>query len=310
MKKQKQAYAYAITAVLFWSTAAAAFKLTLRYLDYLQLLFYASIVSIAILFMILLMQNKVALLKTYSIRDYLHSALLGLLNPFLYYVVLLKAYSLLRAQEAMTLNYTWSIMLVLLSIPLLRQKIGPRSILAIIIGFFGVVIVAAKGDLTSLKFSNPFGVCLALSSSLIWALFWLYNVRDKRDEVAKLFLNFAFGFVFILIAMLLSSRMVVPEIRGLLGVTYVGLFEMGVTFVLWFMALKLSRTTAKVSNLIFIAPFMSLIWIRIVVKEEISPSTIVGLVFIVVGIILQQYSSRTRRGGSSATEIAEETETA
>jgi drug/metabolite transporter (DMT)-like permease len=296
MEKQKQAYAYAITAVLFWSTAASAFKLTLRYLDYLQLLFYASIVSIAILLIILLMQNKLALLKTYSTRDYLHSALLGLLNPFLYYVVLLKAYSLLRAQEAMTLNYTWSIMLVLLSIPLLRQKIGLRSILAIIIGFFGVVIVATKGDPTSLRFSNPFGVCLALSSSLIWALFWLYNVRDKRDEVAKLFLNFAFGFVFILIAMLLSSRMVVPEIRGLLGVTYVGLFEMGVTFVLWFMALKLSRTTAKVSNLIFIAPFMSLIWIRIAVKEEISPSTIVGLIFIVAGIILQQYRSRTRRG--------------
>jgi drug/metabolite transporter (DMT)-like permease len=305
MEKQKQAYAYAITAVLFWSTAASAFKLTLRYLDYLQLLFYASIVSIAILFIILLMQNKLPLLKTYSTRDYLHSALLGLLNPFLYYVVLLKAYSLLRAQEAMTLNYTWSIMLVLLSIPLLRQKIGLRSIVAITIGFFGVVIVATKGDLTSLKFSNPVGVCLALASSLIWALFWLYNVRDKRDEVAKLFLNFAFGFVFILIAMLLSSRMVVPGFKGVLGVTYVGLFEMGVTFVLWFMALKLSRTTAKVSNLIFIAPFMSLIWIRIAVKEEISPSTIVGLVFIVAGIILQQYSSRTRPGGSSAAEITE-----
>jgi drug/metabolite transporter (DMT)-like permease len=307
MEKQKQAYAYAITAVLFWSTAASAFKLTLRYLDYLQLLFYASIVSLVILFIILLMQNKLALLKTYSTKDYMHSALLGLLNPFLYYVVLLKAYSLLRAQEAMTLNYTWPIMLVLLSIPLLKQRIGLRSILAIIISFFGVVIIATKADIASLKFSNPLGVCLALGSSVVWALFWLYNVRDKRDEVAKLFLNFAFGFIFILIAMLLSSKMVVPEVKGLLGVTYVGLFEMGVTFVLWSMALKLSRTTAKVSNLIFIAPFMSLIWIRIVVKEEISPSTIVGLIFIVAGIILQQYSSRTRRGGRSATGITEGT---
>ena len=31
----------------------------------------------------------------------------GFLNPFLYYIILFKAYSLLPAQEALSLNYTW-----------------------------------------------------------------------------------------------------------------------------------------------------------------------------------------------------------
>ncbi len=292
MEKQKQSYAYAITAVLFWATVASAFKISLKYLDFLQLLFYASIVSIIILFVILLIQNKLDLLKTYSKKDYLHSALLGFLNPFLYYVVLFRAYSLLPAQEAQPLNYTWPIMVVLLSIPLLKQKIKFTSILAIIISFTGVFIISTQGNILGFSFASPDGVLLALSSSIIWALFWIYNLKDKRNEVAKLFLNFSFGFIFIVILILLFSKITIPNLTGLVGVIYVGLFEMGITFVLWLKALKLSKTTAQVSSLIYLAPFLSLILIYFIVGEEILLSTIIGLILIVTGIIIQQYTSR------------------
>jgi drug/metabolite transporter (DMT)-like permease len=180
MKNQKQAYTYALTAVLLWSTVASAFKITLGYLDFLQLLFYASIVSIFVFFAVLLIQNKLFLLKTYSRTDYLHSALLGFLNPFLYYVVLLKAYSLLPAQEAQALNYTWGIAIALLSIPLLKQKIKFTSILALIVSFIGVVIIGTRGDITSLKFSDPFAVSLAVGSSGIWALFGFTILKTKE----------------------------------------------------------------------------------------------------------------------------------
>ena len=36
-----------------------------------------------------------------------------------------------------------------------------------------------------------------------------------------------------------------------MAVTYVGLFEMGITFVLWLSALKSTNNTARISNLIF-----------------------------------------------------------
>jgi drug/metabolite transporter (DMT)-like permease len=292
MDNQKRAYIYGVMAVLFWSTVASAFKVSLRYLDFLQLLFFSSIASILVLFLILVFQNKIHLLRQYSGRDYLHSLMLGFLNPFLYYVVLFKAYSLLPAQEAQPLNYTWSIMLVLLSIPLLKQKIGPKSILAILISYFGVFVISTRGDILGFTFSNPTGVALALGSSILWALFWIYNIKDQRDEVAKLFLNFSFGFFFILVTMLLSSRITIPSFSGLAGAVYVGVFEMGITFVLWLKALKLSRTTAQVSNLIYLSPFLSLVLIHLIVGETIMLSTIVGLVFIVAGIIMQHRLSR------------------
>lgn len=291
MEKQKQAYTYAIITVLIWATVASAFKISLGYLDSLQLLFYASVVSIVTLFIILLMQNKLALLRKCSKRDYLHSALLGFLNPFLYYVVLFQAYSLLPAQEALPLNYTWPIMLVLLSIPLLKQKIKFKSILAIVISFVGVFVISTQGNILDFRFTNATGALLALGSAVIWSLFWIYDTKDRRDEVVKLFLNFSFGFIFILISMLAFSKLIIPEVAGLIGVTYVGLFEMGITFVIWSKALKLSKTTAKVSNFIYLTPFLSIVLIHFVVGEEILFSTIIGLVFITAGIMLQKYKA-------------------
>ncbi len=300
---QKRAYFYATLAVLIWSTVASAFKISLRYLDFWQLLLFASFISIIILFVILLIQKKFNQLKKYSKKDYINSALLGFLNPFLYYVLLFKAYSLLPAQEVQPLNYTWPIMLVLLSIPLLGQKIYPKSIVAIAISFIGVFIISTQGNILGFHFTNAKGALFALGTAVIWALFWVYNIRDTRDEVPKLFLNFLFGFLYILIATIVFSKISVPALQGILGAFYVGLFEMGITFVIWSKALRLSETTAKVSKLIYLTPFLSLIVIYFVVGEKILTSTIVGLLFIVSGIVFEQIShirSGSRRVGAAS----------
>jgi drug/metabolite transporter (DMT)-like permease len=294
---QGKAYVYAVIVVSIWSTVASAFKISLRYLEPVHLLFYASFVSIIALFSITLFQKKTHLLRECSIVDYARSALLGFLNPFLYYIVLFRAYSLLPAQQAVSLNYTWAIQLVILSIPLLKQKIGMSSLLAIVIGYMGVLIIATQGDITSLRIANLQGTLLALASAVIWALFWIYNIKDRRDAVIKLLLNFIFGFALICIYLVISGRFVAPEIPGLAGAIYVGLFEMGITFVLWLQALRLSKTTAQVSNLIYLTPFLSLFIINIVLGEKILISTIVGLCFIIAGIILQRYPLRRNLTG-------------
>jgi drug/metabolite transporter (DMT)-like permease len=303
MDKQNQAYTYALITVLFWVTVASAFKLTLRYLDFLHMLLYSSAASALVLFFILLGQGKLKQLKTYTKQEYLNSAILGFLNPFLYYVILFKAYELLLAQEAQPLNQTWAVVLPILSIIILKQGIKALNIIALLISFFGVLIISTQGDLLGLSFSSPFGVFLALFSAIIWSLFWIYNIKDKRDEISKLFLNFTFGFIYILIALPIISPSLLPEGsfeiklpagKGLLGAIYIGLFEMGITFVLWLKALQLSKTTAQVSNFIYLVPFISLFVIHFTIGETIYPSTIIGLVFIIGGIILQQYVSRDR----------------
>ncbi len=295
MQQQNKAYLYAGTAVLMWSTVGSAFKLTLRYLDPLHMLLFASFISILVLLVIMIVQGKWHLVKISTGKDILYSAILGLLNPCLFYIVLFNAYDILLTQEAMVLNFTWPVTLTILSILFLKQKIGWKSLLAIFISFIGIIIIATNGKIGIMKFTSPAGVTLALGSTVIWSLFWIFNIKDKRDEVVKLLLNFLFGFIYILIIVVITEKQGVfafehgPwSLKPLAGVFYIGLFEMGIAYVSWLKGLQLSVTTAKVSSLIFFAPFISLVIINLAVGEAIHWSTLAGLVFIVGGIVLQR----------------------
>lgn len=293
MKSQSKAFTYAIAATLLWSTIGSAFKLTLRHIAFADLLMIATITSTIVLLVALIVTRKLSLLQSLKPSDYGRAALLGALNPFLYYLVLLKAYELLLAQEAGTLNYIWPVVLVLLSIPMLKQKISWLSIAAILVSFAGTIVIGTRGKLFELHFGNLNGVLLAVSSAFFWALFWIFNVKDKKDEVLKLFLNFCFGSVFILIYIIATTGLRAPTFWGLTGSVYAGVVEMGITYIIWLKALQLSHTTAKVSNLVYLSPFISLVIIHFVVGEEILISTFLGLILIVGGILFQQLLPKT-----------------
>ncbi|WP_297497247.1 DMT family transporter [Thermococcus sp.] len=267
---------HAVLSVLLWSTVASAFKLSLHYMKPLQLLFYASLTSLIVFGV--LYSRELSLRK-----ENLRSAYLGLLI-FLYYTVLFSAYEELPAQEAQALNYTWPLVLVLLSIPLLGKRPGMRVVTGLFLGFFGAFIVVTRGNLRGLDFSNPAGVALALGSAVIWATYWIMNLRDERSLIEKMFWNFLFGFAYISAVLALLGGFTVPPIEGLAGAAYVGLFEMGVTYLFWHRALEIDMKFA--SNLAYLVPFLSLFFISLAVGERIEPSTVFGLCLIVGGILL------------------------
>jgi drug/metabolite transporter (DMT)-like permease len=299
MKTQHKAYLFGIATVLLWSTVASAFKLSLRHLDPARLLLFSSVFSILALASILAFQGRLRLIFACTREQYLRSLLLGIVNPFLYYLVLFKAYDLLPAQLAQPINYTWALTLAFLSIPLLKQKITFAEILAGFVCYSGVVVISTRGSLSHLQGTSIPGVALALFSTILWSLYWIYNTRDTRDPVAGLLLNFLFGLPFILAWCLLFTGLSLPSLPGLAGAAYVGFFEMGVTFALWLKALKLSENTAKVGYLIFLSPFLSLVFIHLLVGEEIMGSTVAGLALIVAGLTIQQAWAAGRKSEGS-----------
>jgi len=288
MNQQRKAILFAISAVLLWSTVATAFKLALRYLSPIELLLFSGSFSTVLLGVILAFQGNFREVFRCTRQEYVLSILLGLLSPFLYYLVLFKAYDLLPAQQAQPINYTWAITLSLLAVPLLKQRIGWQQWLALVISYCGVVVISTEGKPFSLHFTDPLGVALALFSTVIWALYWIFNTRDRRDPVVGLFVNFLCSFPFVLGYYLLTTEVRMPHYYGLLGAAYIGTFEMGACFVLWLMAMKLTDNTARISNLIFLSPFLSLFFIYFLVGEKILPATFIGLILIVVGLFCQR----------------------
>ncbi len=288
MPDQRKATLHGLVAVLMWSTVASAFKLSLRHMDPVQLLLYSSLASTACLGALLAAKGRLGLVFSMTRRQYLRAILFGALNPFLYYLILFAAYDRLPAQLAQPINYTWAITMTLLSIPLLGQRIGRRDLLAVVVGYAGVVVISTRGNLAGLSFESPAGVALALLSTVVWAVYWIYGARDDRDPVAGLLLNFAVSLPMSLAVCLLTSGLVPKSPLGFLGAAYVGVFEMGLAFVLWLSAVRNAENTARLANLIFLSPFLSLVFIHVFVGEEILPSTFAGLFLIMAGLAIQR----------------------
>jgi len=288
MNKTRQSYIYAGLAILFWSTVPTAFKISLGELDVLTMLTIAALTSTVVLLAVVISTQKSSLIRQCSGKDLINSALLGLINPFLYYLILLKAYKLLPAQVAQPLNMIWPIILVFLSVPLLGQKIARKSFVALFISFAGVYLISSQGNPFRPGRSDITGVLLATGSSVFWAFYFILNVRDKRDEAVKLFLNFLFGSIYLVAAVIITGNWHnTIGLKGALGSVYVGIFEMGITFFFWLKALSLAETTDKISNLVYFAPFFSLIFINFFINETVYYTTPAGLLLIIGGILVQ-----------------------
>lgn len=275
-------------AILLWSTVATAFKVSLQYLSPEELVLYSSIASLLVLFSVVLYEKKLKYVKEHLKKNFKIIFVLGAINPFLYYLVLFKAYELLPAQEAQAINYTWALMLAFLSVVFLKQKLTSNDLFAGIICYFGVLIIATKGEAFSLSFSNVDGVLLALLSTVLWSMYWILNTKINVDPVVGLFSNFLVSLPLIIIYFIFTQPLEVPNLKGLLSASYVGFFEMGITFLFWLKAMKNTTSTSKIANLIFVSPFISLIFIYFIVGEKIYISTVLGLSAIIFGLIIQQ----------------------
>ena len=288
MKRLSKAYIYALLSVFLWSTVATAFKLGLKVLSPVYLILLSSFFSLLVFFAVILVQGRIREVFTVTWSGLGMSALLGLLNPFGYYLILFQAYNLLPAQVAQPLNMIWPVTLALLSAPLLKQKITFRNIIAILVSFVGVIFISSQGSLSGIGNTNLTGALLAVGSSIIWAFFWVLSVVDKREETLKLFWNFVFGVLYLVIVAFLFTDFSLPDIKGLPAAIYIGFFELGFTYILWMKAMQLSENNAKTGNLIFLSPFLSLVFIHFILGETIFYTTFVGLAFIISGIWYQQ----------------------
>ena len=76
MNSSKKAYLFAGLSVFFWSTVATAFKLALSEYDFIQVIFYASAVTVILLFFVLLFQRKVHLITQVTRRQWTYSLLI------------------------------------------------------------------------------------------------------------------------------------------------------------------------------------------------------------------------------------------
>ena len=281
------AWGLALATVFLWSTVATAFKLGLRTLSPIELLSGAHGVAALTLLLGLALTGRWRHLRAFSLADHRRALLLGLLNPWLYYLVLFEAYDRLPAQVAQALNYTWALTLTLLAIPVLGHRLRTLELAAMLLAWFGAAVIATGGSTEGLTVDDPLGVALALSSTVLWASYWLLAARSTTPPVETLTLAFTYALPFTLATALWSGARVPEDSVAWGAILWTGLAEMAISFVLWLLALQRAGSTAGIASLIFLAPFLSLLWLEQILGEALRPATPLGLGIIVLGLVLR-----------------------
>lgn len=219
---------------------------------------------------------------------------LGLVNPFLYYVVLFAAYERLPAQIAQPLNYTWAVVLALLAVPVLKQRLAPRTLAGIVVSYAGVVVLVSENPIEPGVPLDATGIALALASTVLWAGYWLANARCRSEPLALMFWSFSAGLPAVALACAAGPGWPPFTLPTLAFGGWVGLVEMGVTFLLWRRALSLTASAARVGQLVFLSPFLSFVIIALVLGEPLGWRSVAGLAVIVAGLLVTGMPSAAR----------------
>jgi drug/metabolite transporter (DMT)-like permease len=75
---------------------------------------------------------------------------------------------------------------------------------------------------------------------------------------------------------------------------WIGLLEMGFTYLLWQHALRSTGNAARIGQLIFLSPFASFVLIDTVLGERVHASSVIGLAVIVAGLLISAPPSSLR----------------
>ena len=288
MKKQ---YLYAGISIFLWSTTATVTKLLLSHLNSMQILLIATFFASVYLFIVNLIKGNLKELKNYKLKDYIQIAGIGILGTFLYNMFLYLGINKMQASQAFIINYLWPITTIIFACIILKEKLTFRKIFAVFLSFMGVIIVTSNGNLLNIQKDTLLGALYCILAAISYGLFSVLNKQKNYNKFLSMMLYYFTSFIVSVVYTLVVKGWFTIEAQQLIGLIWIGVFTSATAFTCWAIAL-LKGETAKISNLAYITPFLSLIWIRLILKEEISIYAIIGLVFIVSGIIIQLKEER------------------
>lgn len=281
----KKTYLYAAAAIFMWSTMPTISKLLLGEMDSYELLCIGSLFATVALFVINLCGKKMAIMKSYSCKDYLKMAAIGLPGVFFYYALYYAGTAKMLASQAFIINYLWPIMSIVFACILLGEKMTLRKGIAVAMSFLGVFTVAGD-DLIHFDGGTLLGILFCFGAAVCYGLFTALNKKSSYDKQVSMMVAMLMAFLPSLVIVLVRGGSLLLTPSQIPGMVWNGVFTMAIANLAWALALS-SGNTAKVSNLAYITPFLSLVWTFFVLKEPVDPLSVIGLCLIVVGIFIQ-----------------------
>ena len=168
---------------------------------------------------------------------------------------------------------------------ILKEKMTLRKAIAIAMSFLGVIVVTGA-EILSFNKTVITGAVLCCLGAVSYGMFTALNQKLRYNKNISMMLNYFVTFILTTIINGAGGKLFIPTLQQTAGFVWNGVFTMAIACTSWVLALE-SGKTAKISNLAYITPFLSLVWTSLFLKEKLHLSFIIGLIIIVAGIFVQ-----------------------
>ena len=285
----KKSYIYAGLTVLIWSTLATVVKLVLKDIPNFQALAISSAFAFVFLLILNIINGSIKEMKHYRIKDCLTMAGLGFLGLFMYSALYYYGIAELGSQEACILNYLWPMMIVIFACIILKERITVKKIIAMLMSFAGIVVLTLSSGGAS-SGNRLFGIIACVTAAVCYGLFSVLNKKHSLNQnVTMMWIWFTTALCSLVLSLIFENWQPIAGVQWL-GIAWLGIVVNAVAYLLWAIALKGASDSAKIANLAYLVPFISIIISWLVLKEQITINAVLALVLIIGGILIQSIS--------------------
>ena len=289
--EKKTALMEAMGAILLWGIMPTCTKLLVTQIEPMFALALTCLFATLFLAVYYAIKGKLKELSGLTPNTFLRMTLIGSLGVFFYSFFYFSGNTMLPAQTAYIINDLWPACIILFSCMILKEKLTVGKLLAVLMSFAGVVIVATNGSFQSFDLSSTKGALFCLGAAISYGFYAVLNKREAYDKEISVLVAFATSGLAAFVCALFMGQVRPLSLKEWGGSAFSGAICNGLPGVLWVVALQ-NGNTAILANLAYLTPVVSLIVTHFVLGEPITIWSLVGTALIVSGIFVQIAADR------------------
>lgn len=188
------------------------------------------------------------------------------------------------------------VMVVVLAVIILKERLRPMSALGALIAFVGALIVISGGDLGELLSlrDGVKGNLMLLISMVSYGFYTIFSksLVKKTSSLNATAFSGLYAVVFLFFSALFMEGVPSPRAISLntwMAVIYMAVFPTCVSLFLYNRLLERVEAS-RMSVILFLMPIYGLLLGALILKDPLTPASVIGSVFTLFGVFLIEYN--------------------
>ena len=281
---KKKALVLTGLAGFLWGTSFPVIKIGLRYMDAYTFAFLRFLVASLVMLSVLLLTRNF----NFNFNKKRLILFLGVTNGLAYLLQYMGMASTTASKSSLFINLT-AVWVALLSPMVLKEHLGSKKIVGVVVSLLGVLLMTTNLDFSSLSQGAVMGDLLVIGAGVVWAFFMVYN-KPLVKESSNVVQSMAWLLLFTLLPLLPTASFSAGTFVSLpldawLAVFYTAVFCWVIPYYLWLKGLR--HISAVTSSVVLLTEVIVAVAIAtLVLGEVLTVVSGVGALFIIIAILL------------------------